>query len=201
MNSKNISYIVIAILVIIIYLGRCSNSTIITSPKIITIIDTITITDTVKSKPKFIKGDSIPYAKWDTMYIPDTSYRGLKRQYFEMANNYLSNRYYSDTLKIKDSITGWIFVTDTVQKNLLTGRGYAYSLSYPKVTTIITLPAPKVRQVYIGGQLSGNQSSPISKAEIGLLYKDKKDQIFGVHLGYSNQIEFGVSSYWKIKLK
>jgi len=201
MNSKNLPYIVIAILVIIIYLGRCSNPTIITPPKVITIIDTIRITDTVKSKPKLIKGDSIPYAKWDTMYIPDTSYRGLKRQYFEMANNYLSNRYYSDTLKIKDSITGWIFVTDTVQKNLLTGRGYAYSLSYPKVTTIITLPAPKVRQVYIGGQLSGNQSSPISKAEIGLLYKDKKDQIFGVHLGYSNQIEFGVSSYWKIKLK
>jgi hypothetical protein len=201
MNSKNLPYIVIAILVIIIYLGRCSNPTIITEPKVITIIDTIKITDTVKSKPKFIKGDSVPYAKWDTMYIPDTSYRGLKRQYFAMASNYLSSRYYSDTLKINDSITGWIFVKDTVQKNLLVGRGYEYSLSYPKVTTIITLPAPKVRQVYVGGQLSGNQSTPIYKAELGLLYKNRKDQIFGVHLGYSNQIEFGVSSYWKIKLK
>lgn len=201
MNSKNLPYIVIAILVIIIYLGRCSNSTIITPPKIITIIDTIIIRDTVTSKPKLIKGDPIPYAKWDTMYIPDTSYRGLKRQYFTMANDYLSNKYYSDTLKIKDSITGWIAVTDTVQKNKLVGRRYAYSLSYPKVTTLIIEPAPKVRQVYVGGQLSGNQSTPISKAELGLLYKDRKDQIFGVHLGYSNRIEFGVSSYWKIKLK
>jgi hypothetical protein len=201
MNSKNLPYIVIAVLILIICLGRCKTPIVIPPPTVITIIDTIKITDTVKSKPKLIKGDSIPYEKWDTLYIPDTSYKGLKRQYFEMANNYLSNRYYSDTLKINDSITGWIAVTDTVQKNLLTGRGYAYSLSYPKVTTLIIEPAPKVRQVYVGGQLSGNQSSPIAKAEVGLLYKDKKDQVFGVHLGYSNQIEFGVSSYWKIKLK
>lgn len=201
MNSKNLPYIVIAVLILIICLGRCKTPIVIPPPTVITIIDTIKITDTVKSKPKLIRGDSIPYEKWDTLYIPDTTYKGLKAQYFTMANDYLSSKYYSDTLKINDSITGWVYVKDTVQKNLLMGRGYEYSLSYPKVTTIITLPAPKVRQLYVGGQLSGNQSSPISKAEVGLLYKDKKDQVFGVHVGYSNQIIYGISSYWKIKLK
>jgi len=200
MNSKNISYIIIAVLIIIIFLGRCSNSTIITPPKIIRIVDTVRITDTIKSKPKLIKVESTPREQWDTVYIPDTSYRGLKRQYLDMADDYLSNKYYSDTVYIKDSINGWLYIKDTVRKNTLTGRGLEYSLSYPKVTTIITLPAPKVRQLYIGGELHGNKISPISVVAVGLLYKDKKDQIFGVSVGYSDQIIFGVSSYWKIKL-
>jgi hypothetical protein len=135
------------------------------------------------------------------VYIADTTYGGLKTQYLNMANDYLSNKYYSDTVYIKDSVNGWLYIKDTVRKNTLTGRGLEYSLNYPKVTTIITLPAPKVRQVYIGGQFSGNQSNPISKVEVGLLYKDKKDQVFGVHVGYTNQIQYGISSYWKIKLK
>lgn len=201
MNSKNISYIIIAILIIIIYLGRCANPTIITSPKVITIIDTITIRDTIKSKPKLIKVEATPQEQWDTVYIADTTYKGLKTQYLNMADDYLSNKYYSDTVYIKDSITGWLYIKDTVRKNTLTGRGLEYSLNYPKITTIITLPAPKVRQVYIGAELHGNVISPIAVAAVGLIYKDRKDQMFGLSIGYSDQIIYGVSSYWKIKLK
>jgi hypothetical protein len=38
---------------------------------------------------------------------------------------------------------------------------------------------------------------------MGLLYKNKKDQIFGVQTGVSQDLKpyVGVSSYWKIKLK
>jgi hypothetical protein len=201
MNSKNIPYIVIAVLIFIICLGRCNTSTIITEPKVITIIDTITIRDTIKSKPKLIKIESTPQEQWDTVYIADTSYRGLKTQYLNMADDYLSNKYYGDTVYIKDSITGWLYIKDTVRKNTLTGRGLEYFLNYPKVTTIITLPAPKVRQLYFGGELHGNLISPVALAAVGLIYKDRKDQMFGLSVGYSDQIIYGVSSYWKIKLK
>jgi hypothetical protein len=36
-----------------------------------------------------------------------------------------------------------------------------------------------------------------------LLYKNKKDQIFGASLGINTNgsVVYGVSSYWKIKLK
>lgn len=201
MNSKNISYIIIAILIVIICLGRCNTPIVIPPPKVITIIDTITIRDTIKSKPKLIKVEPTPYEQWDTVYIADTTYRGLKTQYLNMADDYLSNKYYSDTVYIKDSINGWLYIKDTVRKNALAGRGLEYLLNYPKVTTIITLPAPKVRQLYFGGELHGNLISPVALAAVGLIYKDRKDQMFGLSVGYSDQIIYGVSSYWKIKIK
>jgi len=38
--------------------------------------------------------------------------------------------------------------------------------------------------------------------DIGGLYKDRKDRVFGLSVGYDGtQVVYGVSSYWKIKFK
>ena len=57
--------------------------------------------------------------------------------------------------------------------------------------------------MYIGGGLQGNQYNIINSINGGILYKNKKDQIYGLSVGINTngQEVYGVSSYWKIKLK
>ena len=57
--------------------------------------------------------------------------------------------------------------------------------------------------MYIGGGLQGNQYNIINSINGGLLYKNKKDQIYGLSVGINTngQIVYGISSYWKIKFK
>jgi hypothetical protein len=204
-KSNNIPYIIIIALLIVVLIERCHKEVDIPQkPTIITRIDTLTVRDTItKVKPKWIKGDSIPYAEWDTVYIPDTTYNGVKKQYLEAITKFLTKNYYSDTLHInKDSLFGWLVVKDTVQKNLLQGRTYSYNLSYTqKTTTIITPPPPPTRQLYIGGMITGNPTDVVSGAHLGILYKDRKDVIFGGHIGITDKIQYGISIYQKIKLK
>lgn len=154
-------------------------------------------------KPKWIKSDSIPYAKWDTLYFPDTTYNGIKKQYIEAMTKHLTKYYYSDTLRInKDSLFGWLAITDTVQKNNIQGRSYSYKLSYTqKTTTIITPPPPPTKQLYFGGMLTGNPTAFVSGAYLGIFYKDRKDMMFGAHIGITDKVEYGISVYQKIKLK
>jgi len=68
------------------------------------------------------------------------------------------------------------------------------------------VPIPPKRQLYVGGGLDGtyiNKTPNINVAKAGLLFKTKKDQIYGVTVGVSinGYLVYGIQSYWKIKLK
>jgi len=204
MKSNIIPYIIIIALLIVVLIERCHKEVDIPQkPSVIIKIDTIRMHDTIiKTKPKLIKGDSIPYAMWDTAYLPDTTYNGIKKQYLAAMTTFLTKNYYADTLYVnKDSLFGWIAVADTVHKNKLQKRSYSYDLSYIQKTITIVQPTPPTRQLYFGGGITGNSLLPISGGNIGLLYKDRQDRIFGANVGFINGIQYGVSSYWKIKLK
>lgn len=204
-KSNNIPYIIIIALLIILLIENCHKEVDVPQEPIVTIkIDTVRIHDTtvIKSKPKWIKGDSIPYAMWDTAYLPDTTYDGVKKQYLAAMTTFLTKNYYADTLHVdKDSLFGWIAVADTVFKNQLQKRSYSYDLSYIQKTTTITQPTPPTRQLYFGGGITGTRSSVLSGANIGLLYKNKKDAVFSAQIGFSNELQYGISIYQKIKLK
>lgn len=204
MKANNIPYIIIIALLIVVIIDRCKSVP--SEPgKTITIvkIDTLNVHDTVtKTKLKYVKGDSIPYAEWDTLYLPDTTYDGVKRQYIAAMTNFLTKRYYSDTLNInKDSLQGWMVIQDTLFKNELQKRSYRYNLAYTQKTITIIQPTPPVRQLYFGGGITGTRTSPVSGLNVGLIYKDKKDVMFGAHVGFSNELQYGISIYQKIKLK
>lgn len=204
MKANNIPYIIIIALLIVLLIEKCHKQVIIPQKPVITIkIDTITLHDTlIKTKPKFIKGDSIPYAKWDTAYLPDTTYDGVKKQYLAAMTKFLTKNYYADTLNIdRDSLFGWIAVADTVFKNQLQKRSYNYDLSYIQRTTTIIQPTPPVRQLYFGGGVTGSRSLVLSGAHVGVLYKNKKDAVIGAQIGFSNELQYGISIYQKIKLK
>ena len=199
-NFNNILSIAILILAVIIVLQR-SNS----SPDIIE--KPIVIGDTIWQKkdgviytsPKVIQ--TIPVKIISEKYLPDPNYDKLVLQYQELVKLHLSKNVQKDSVKI-DSI-GFVKVTDTVQNNIVQNRKWEYSLKYPIIKETIIEPSKKVNQLYIGGGLQGNQYNIINSINGGILYKNKKDQIYGLSVGINTngQIVYGVSSYWKIKFK
>ena len=199
-NFNNILSIAILILAVIIVLQR-SNS----SPDIIE--KPVVIRDTVWQKkdsviytsPKVVQ--TIPIKIISEKYLPDPNYDKLVLQYQELVKLHLAKNIQKDSVQI-DSI-GFVKVTDTVQNNIVQNRKWEYNIKYPIIKETIIQPPKKVNQLYIGGGLQGNQYNIINSVNGGLLYKNKKDQIYGLSVGINTngQVVYGVSSYWKIKFK
>ena len=199
-NFNNILSIAILILAVIIVLQR-SNS----SPDIIE--KPIVIRDTIWQKkdsviytsPKVVQ--TIPIKIISEKYLPDPNYDKLVLQYQELVKLHLSKNVQKDSVKI-DSI-GFVKVIDTVQNNIVQNRKWEYNIKYPIIKETIIEPSKKVNQLYIGGGLQGNQYNIINSINGGILYKNKKDQIYGLSVGINTngQVVYGVSSYWKIKFK
>ena len=199
-NFNNILSIAILILAVIIVLQR-SNS----SPDIIE--KPIVIRDTIWQKkdsviytsPKVVQ--TIPVKIVSEKYLPDPNYDKLVLQYQELVKLHLSKNVQKDSVQI-DSI-GFIKVTDTVQNNVVQNRKWEYNIKYPIIKETVIQPPKKVNQLYIGGGLQGNQYNIINSVNGGILYKNKKDQLYGLSIGVNTngQVVYGVSSYWKIKFK
>jgi len=192
--------IVIAVLVFVIFSQRSCTSSPQTPepPQVVydTSWNTITLTET--KRVPFIVRDTA-FLPGDSVFIPDLDYDKLKLQYQSLALDYRARNIYRDSLLV-DSF-GYIIIMDTLQYNKLALRTYKHSYSIP---TIIGYVQPKQkRQVYVGGGLSVDQDITLANLQMNLLYKNKKDQIFGVHTGISQNLKpyFGGSMYWKIKLK
>jgi len=199
-NFNNILSIAILILAVIIVLQR-SNS----SPDIIE--KPIILRDTIWQKkdsviytsPKVVQ--TIPIKIISEKYLPDPNYDKLVLQYQELVKLHLSKNIQKDSVKI-DSI-GFVKVTDTVQNNIVQNRKWEYNIKYPIIKETVIQPSKRVNQLYIGGGLQGNQYNIINSINGGILYKNKKDQIYGLSVGINTngQVVYGVSSYWKIKFK
>jgi hypothetical protein len=204
LRKVNISEILIVILLIIILLQRCGRTPENpTAPQITR--DTVWVQkdSTIISKPQLIKTEpyAVPIDRWSTEYLPDTNYATLLKQYEALVRELLAKNIHSDSIKI-DSI-GHIYITDTVSKNIIIGRSTYYNLKYPIITTTIVIPEKKRNQLYIGVSIQGNEITPLDQINIGFLFKSKKDQMFGLSagIGMNGQIQYNISSYWKIKLK
>ena len=199
-NFNNILSIAILILAVIIVFQR-SNS----SPDIIE--KPIVIRDTVWQKkdsviytsPKVVQ--TIPVKIVSEKYLPDPNYDKLVLQYQELVKLHLAKNIQKDSVQI-DSI-GFVKVTDTVQNNIVQNRKWEYNIKYPIIKETIIEPPKKINQLYIGGGLQGNQYNIINSINGGILYKNKKDQLYGLSIGVNTngQVIYGLSSYWKIKFK
>ena len=199
-NFNNILSIAILILAVIIILQRINSS-----PDIIE--KPIVVRDTVWQKkdsliytsPKVVQ--TIPVKIISEKYLPDPNYDKLVLQYQELVKLHLAKTIQKDSVQI-DSI-GFVKVTDTVQNNVVQNRKWEYNIKYPIIKETVIQPPKKVNQLYIGGGLQGNQYNIINSINGGILYKNKKDQIYGLSIGVNTngQVVYGVSSYWKIKFK
>jgi len=197
-------YIIMAILILILLLQRCGggpsyikNDTL---PTTITIHDTIRIHDTIKGKPVLVwqKAD----IQWihDTLYAPSNTYAGLLAQYDSLGDRYFSKKVYTTPYSLGKY--GNVSVTDTIVANQLMSSSIKYNINVPTERTIVTLHDPKARQFYVGGGLFGSQLAGLSGGFVAGIYKDRKDRMFAISAGYNtNGITYGLSTYWKVKLK
>lgn len=134
-------------------------------------------------------------------YIADTNYPKLLAQYNNLLSKYMALVEFKDTIRL-DTL-GYVAITDTVNQNAIKGRSVRSNYKIPTVTitNTITHYAPPKAMLFFGGGVQGNQTLGVTGANIGLLYKSKKDKIVGLNVGSTigEQLTFGVSSYWKIK--
>ena len=201
MQSK-ILYIVIITLIAIVLFQRngCTHiSSEIPKLKVDTFINIVEVHDTLRTKPVFIKAKTDTLWKDSLIFKPDTNYANLLKQYLALGDSMFAKNVYKTSYTL-DSF-GTATVVDTVSANKLTGRLISYNLSIPTKIVTVTKTAAPTRQIYVGGGLGGNSVNLVRSVYLGGLYKDRKDRIFGAQIGFDNQIFYGVSSYWKIKLK
>lgn len=200
--KNNFLNLIVLILVVVILLQKCGNNAPSEKPTITR--DTVWVhkDSVVYSKPQIIKTIPVNIYTDTTLikYLPDSNYTDLLKQYQSVVYELLNKNVYLDSLKI-DSL-GYVKVLDTLSKNLIIGRSYKYDLKYPIVKETITLPAKKVNQVYVGGGLFGTRLTPIQTIHLGLLFKSKKDGVVIPSVGVDKnlEIQYGIQSYWKIKL-
>ena len=198
--KTNFFNLLVAVLLIIILLQKCSQPV---DPGVPTVVrDTMWVVkdSLIVSKPQVTK--TIQVESHDTIinqYLPDTNYAKLVVQYQEVVNTLLAKNIHSDSIRIDSN--GYVKITDTVQRNLITGRSSQVNIRYPIVKETITLPAKKVTQMYIGGVV---QAAPeINQISVGALLKTRNDFLFGTSLGVNTNgaLQYGVGAYWKLKLK
>lgn len=201
-TKTNITYYLISLLVLIIILQRsCGNLNQNSIIKETVKTDTVWIktNDTVFKTVDIVSKEYIPIK--EIKYLSSNDIDTCKSRLDNLLKDHLVRTVYSDTIKL-DSL-GTIVVKDTVWLNKLHGkREYIKDYKIPFVTKTITKPTPPKRQMYIGGNLFGNANS-MQSITPGLLYKNKKDQIYQVNVGinFDGTITYGLGAYWKIKLK
>ena len=134
-------------------------------------------------------------------YIADTNYPKLLAQYNDLLSKYMALVEFKDTIRI-DTL-GYVAITDTVNQNSLKGRSVRTNYKIPTITitNTITNYAPPKAMLFFGGGVQGNQTLGVTGANLGILYKSKKDKIVGFNVGSTigSQLNYGISSYWKIK--
>lgn len=197
--KNNFLNVIILSLILIIVLQRCGgNSNNTQQPTVQKDTVWVSTTNTVVTQPTLVK--TIP-GKPGKEYIPNPNYDKLVLQYQKLVEEFIAKNIHKDSIKI-DSI-GYVNIQDTVSKNKIIGRKTNYTLKYPIITNTITLPEKKYNQLYIGGGLQGGQNELLNQFNAGVLFKNKKDQIYGIYTGIDTegQVQFGLQSYWKISFR
>ena len=196
---KNLLTLMVGALLLIVILQQCKGTPEIEAPTVVR--DTVLVVkeSLTVTKPQLVETieshDSIIMKE----YVPDTNYAKLVAQYQEVVNQLLAKNIMQDSVAI-DSV-GYVKITDTVQKNLVIGRSTKVNIRYPIIRETITLPAKKTNQLYVGGAILGDPAPNAIMASA--LLKTRNEKLFGGSLSintYGN-MQYGIHSYWKIKLK
>jgi hypothetical protein len=197
---KNLLSLAIVVLLVIVVLQKCAQPNPSEEPTIVRDTAWVVKDSLIYSKPQLVK--TIEVESHDTIinqYIPDTNYAKLVLQYQEIVNQLLAKNIMEDSIRIDSN--GYVKITDTVQKNLIVGRGTQVNIKYPIITETITIPPKKVTQLYVGGVLQG--TPVINQIGASALLKTRKDFIIGASLSVNTygDLQYGTGVYWKIKLK
>ena len=153
--------------------------------------------------------------KWKDTTIYKTHYIPSKPEIVEVPipvdvdttailQDYFAKYFYSDIVPL-DTI-GTIRINDTISRNKIISRSFVLDYKIPLIKETIIVESNSISQLYIGGGINLDETDIFNSAYAGLLYKTKKDKVFGVNIGINNASGFakpyiGGSMYWKIRLK
>ena len=127
-----------------------------------------------------------------------------------LLKDYYSKVLYKDTLILPDSL-GIVSLLDTISQNKILGRTFNASVKQRTIKeTMIVKELPKTK-VFYGLEGGFNKADFVSSVGAGVLINTKKDKIYQLGLGVTNQTTDGTNGgftpyvrggvYWKIKLK
>ena len=126
-----------------------------------------------------------------------------------LLKDYYSKVLYKDTLILPDSL-GIVALNDTISQNKILGRTFNASVKQRTIKeTTIVKELPKTKLFY-GLEGGFNKADFVSSVGAGVLINTKKDKIYQLGLGVTNQTTDGTNGgftpyvrggvYWKIKL-
>jgi len=198
--KKNLLSLAIVVLLIVVALQKCAQPNPSEEPTIVRDTAWVVKDSLIYSKPQLVK--TIEIESHDTIinqYIPDTNYAKLVIQYQEIVNQLLAKNIMEDSIRIDTN--GYVKITDTVQKNLIVGRGIQVNIKYPIIKETVTIPPKKVTQLYVGGVFqTGGDNQQIGASA---LLKTRKDFALSGSLSVNTygDLQYGIGAFWKIKLK
>lgn len=208
--KNNWLMLLVLILVALLYFERCGKKSDVQEVKRDTTVSIQYIQQPPVTVPQYqpIIIESKAPVNIPPQYQASSDQSVLLKQYQDLIDKFLTANISNDTRQLKDSAgndAGTVNIKDVVSENQIKSRDFSYQLKFPLTTKTITVTQtlkPK-GQLYIGGGINGSRESWVNSFEGGLLWKNKKDQIFGVKagIGTSGKINYGVQSYWKIKLR
>ena len=202
--KTNFQFLIVVGMVLLLFFQRTTEKNPQPAPIIIFASDTTTKEHNggVTTQPIIYQTIPYPVEKITKEYQPDTNYAKLKLQYEELRSKFLATTIQKDSLNL-DSLGG-VGVTIHTSKNKADSVKWNYNIKEKTITNTITIKEPyKPRnQFYMGGGLSATPNLKITGVEAGLLFKNKKDQIFGLSGGYNpaDGTYLKAQSFWKIRL-
>ena len=127
-----------------------------------------------------------------------------------LLKDYYSKVLYKDTLILPDSL-GIVALNDTISQNKILGRTFNASVKQRTIKeTTIVKELPKTK-IFYGLEGGFNKADFVSSVGAGVLINTKKDKIYQLGLGVTNQTTDGTNGgftpyvrggvYWKLKLK
>jgi hypothetical protein len=105
---------------------------------------------------------------------------------------------------IKIDSFGYVFLTDTITQNQIDSRKVKLDYKIPVITNTITntITLPPKTQLYVGFDIMGNKTNPVSYFGPSVILKTKKDKMYNLGVGMGEggaSLKLGTA--WKIKLK
>ncbi len=152
------------------------------------------------------QGQTIIPVNIPAQYNASADIAKLTAQYNDLVTKYLSIKNYSDSITLKDTAgnrVGVVNLEQVVSENTLKSTKPSYQLYFPHTTTTITNTIyPKIKnQWFIGGSVGSSLNSNNLSIDLGLLFKNKKENVLQIGVGYdlgSGRPEVRLGYYQKL---